>query len=104
MAQNVYALLVGIDVYPRPEYNLRGCVNDISAFEEIMATMVPANVLKVQKLLNDRATRAAVIAGFEHHLSHAGPGDTALFYYAGHGSQERAPEEFWKIEPDRLNE
>jgi hypothetical protein len=27
-----------------------------------------------------------------------------MFYYAGRGSQEPAPEEFWDIEPDRLNE
>ena len=27
-----------------------------------------------------------------------------LFYYAGHGSQEQAPPEFWNVEPDRLNE
>ena len=27
-----------------------------------------------------------------------------LFYYSGHGSQEQAPEEFWKLEPDHLDE
>ena len=31
-------------------------------------------------------------------------GDVALFYYSGHGSQEQAPEEFWKLEPDHLDE
>ena len=27
-----------------------------------------------------------------------------MFYYSGHGSQEQAPEEFWHVEPDRLDE
>ncbi len=27
-----------------------------------------------------------------------------LFYYSGHGSQERTPPEFWHLEPDRLDE
>ena len=27
-----------------------------------------------------------------------------MFYYAGHGSQEQAPEAFWHLEPDRLIE
>jgi len=27
-----------------------------------------------------------------------------LFYYAGHGSQEQTPAEFWAIEPDHLHE
>src|SRR5208337_398923 len=27
-----------------------------------------------------------------------------LFYYSGHGSQKQAPEEFWKLEPDHLDE
>ncbi len=30
--------------------------------------------------------------------------DVALFAYSGHGSQGAAPEEFWSVEPDRLNE
>jgi uncharacterized caspase-like protein len=34
----------------------------------------------------------------------AGPGETALFYYSGHGSQEPALPEHAELEPDGLNE
>lgn len=55
-------------------------------------------------LINEQATRKAVIDGFRTHLCKAGPNDVALFYYSGHGSQEQAPPEFWHLEPDRLDE
>ena len=45
-----------------------------------------------------------IIDGFTSHLCQAGSEDVALFYYAGHGSQGKAPEEYWGMEPDRLNE
>ena len=45
-----------------------------------------------------------MIAGFREHLALAGEGDVALFYYSGHGSQEPAPEVWWHLEPDRLDE
>ena len=55
-------------------------------------------------LLDGDATRAAVVDGFRTHLTQAGPDDTVLFYYSGHGSQEYAPPEFWAVEPDHLDE
>jgi uncharacterized caspase-like protein len=63
-----------------------------------------AGQMHLKILLNEQATRQAVIDGFRDHLSQAGPDDVALFFYAGHGSQENAPEEFWHLEPDRLDE
>jgi hypothetical protein len=57
------------------------------------------------KLLADaEATRQGIIDAWRGHLGQARPGDVALFYYSGHGSQENAPPEFWDFEPDRLNE
>jgi hypothetical protein len=32
MSRTIYALLIGIDEYPEPRWNLRGCVNDIDKF------------------------------------------------------------------------
>jgi uncharacterized caspase-like protein len=60
--------------------------------------------LHIRSLQNERATRASIIAGFREHLASAGKDDVALFYYCGHGSQEPAPEEFWHLEPDRMDE
>jgi hypothetical protein len=104
MSRRVYALLVGIDEYPAPIPPLRGCVNDITAVEHLLKARLAADEYLPPKVLkNAEATRQAVIDGFTH-LREAGPDDVALFYYCGHGSQERTPPEFWHLEPDRLNE
>jgi hypothetical protein len=104
MAGHVYALVVGIDDYPDPRHRLFGCVNDARAVSAFLDHQVPAGRLSLKPLLNGEATRKAVIDGFRQHLAKATAGDTVCFYYAGHGSQERAPEEFWKVEPDHLDE
>jgi hypothetical protein len=106
MAKTVYALLVGIDTYPQPVRPLRGCANDITRMETFLRARITGERgdLKLRMLKNDAATRDAVIAGFREHLALAGQEDVALFYFSGHGSQEPAPEEFWHLEPDHLNE
>ncbi|MBD2607411.1 caspase family protein [Scytonema hofmannii FACHB-248] len=105
MNHNIYALLVGIDEYVNVS-PLQGCVNDITAIKEYLEGRVNTDgyQLHLRTLLNKDATRQAVIDGFRQHLCQAGSEDVVFFYYAGHGSQEEAPEEFWTIEPDRLNE
>ncbi|MCD5341536.1 caspase family protein [Arthrobacter sp. AK04] len=101
---NVYALLVGIDAYQSPVPALRGCRNDIDTFGELLSARGPGDTIHIRTLLNEQATRAAVIAGFREHLAQAGEDDAALFYYSGHGSQEPAPEQWWHLEPDHLDE
>jgi pimeloyl-ACP methyl ester carboxylesterase len=104
--RNLYALLVGIDKYPAPVPALGGCVNDIKAIEELLGKRAVAGNLQphLKVLLNQEATRQAIIDGFLNYLSQAAKDDVVLFYYSGHGSQERTPPEFWELEPDRLNE
>lgn len=106
MPKTIYALLVGIDLYPRPVPRLYGCVNDINEFQDFLKERADnsAPTPKVQSYLNEKATRAAVIAGFQNHLAQAEKDDVALFYFCGHGSQEPTPAEFWHLEPDRLDE
>lgn len=106
MKRTLYAALVGIDDYERPVPPLRGCANDIDAIAILLeAFSKTAGFDYAPKVLkNADATRANVINSFRTHLSQAGDDDVALFYYSGHGSQERAPPEFWHLEPDHLNE
>jgi Caspase domain len=107
MTRNIYAVLVGIDEYAPASgvSNLQGCVQDIKTIQEYLEDRIPvAQLHLLPPLLNERATRSAVIDAFRGHLGQAGSEDTVLFYYAGHGSQENTPEEFWSIEPDQLNE
>ena len=106
MTSNIYALLVGIDNYASPVNPLEGCVNDVLAIEEYLQSRVKAEgwKLHLRTLKDEQATRQGIIDGFRKHLCQAGSGDVVLFHYSGHGSQENAPEEFWDIEPDKLNE
>ena len=106
MTRNIYALLVGIDEYTSPVPPLKGCINDIKTVKEYLEGRVAIDnyQLYLRTLLNQDATRQAIIDGFRQHLYQASSEDVAFFYFAGHGSQEEAPEEFWTLEPDRLNE
>lgn len=113
MSNNIYALFVGIDMYhpestPRVPRTLSGCVNDIDAVEAYLRTRVATgnkwNLVEPLILKNQQATRQAIIEGFQKYLCQANSNDIVLFYYAGHGAQEVAPKEFWKFQPDHLNE
>jgi hypothetical protein len=106
MARNLYAFLVGINNYSAPVPRLSGCTNDIDAIENYLRGRTAKDQfnLHLHKLTDEQATRQAVIDGFRQHLKQAGKDDVALFYYSGHGSQETAPEEFWAVEPDHMDE
>ena len=93
----VYALTVGINAYLPPVPALYGCVDDVAAFSTVLATRLGDSLQQVT-LLNEQATRAAVIDGWQRHLGQAGAGDVALFFYGGHGGEEPAPPELVNLE------
>ena len=111
MAKKIYALLVGINDYSKvPDTsNLYGCINDIETVEEYLRNRIATKNGKWKlvensevpwKLTDSLATRQAIIDGFEKHLCNAESEDVVLFYYAGHGSQEPAPDIFSSVEQD----
>ena len=85
-------LLVGIDEYIGNVQSLRGCRNDVERAREVLARRADSAGLTARFtiLVNGEATRAALIAAFRETFAEAGPSDTAVFYYAGHGSQHAA--------------
>ena len=114
MTRNIYALLVGINSYSGSVPNLSGCVNDVKSILELLQLRTKDGAFELKPLIltsgdpdnpnEEKPTRQAVIDAFRKHLRRAGQNDVALFYYSGHGSQELAPEPFWPLEPDHLNE
>jgi len=97
----VYALLVGIDVYPAPVPRLHGAGNDaLAARGWLLDAGVPPEGIRL--LRDGEATRAAILAGFEEHLGQARDGDTAVFWYAGHGSQQPVPARYAHLESSGL--
>ncbi|WP_069884685.1 caspase family protein [Streptomyces luteocolor] len=87
----IYALLVGVDDYPShtAPSPLTGCVNDVTEARRLLTDRTGGSA-DVRVLLNADATTAAVTDAIERHLGAAGPDDTALFWFSGHGTQSRA--------------
>jgi hypothetical protein len=84
------AFLVGINRYPDPRNNLKGCVNDVLLMAKTLREQYgfsgPADI----KLLTDeRATTANLRKGLEGLVGGAAPGDSLVFHYSGHGAQVR---------------
>jgi hypothetical protein len=65
--------------------DLDGAVSDARA----MATVLSGKYgfQSVDTLYDQQATRAGIIAAIRHLIDSSRPGDVAVFYYAGHGSQ-----------------
>ncbi len=94
-----FALLVGIDRYiNRQELpTLGGCVNDVSAMEQLLRDLYRVPVDNILKLTDSQATHEAIKRGFREHLIAAaqrwadgrrqGDPPALLFHYSCHGSQ-----------------
>lgn len=92
-----YALLVGINDYLAVA-PLNGCRNDVDRVEEFLRARA-GEALSLARLDDREATKAAVVDAFRGHLGQAGVGDTALFWFSGHGSTAPVPRELWHLEP-----
>lgn len=97
------ALLVGINKYPDPRNELRGCVNDILDMEHFITeanNVYPKQNIK--KLTNKDATKKGILSQLKWLIEGAEAGDQLLFHYSGHGAQ--APTLFSSLEKDGLDE
>lgn len=81
---DIYGLVIGIDAY-RHVQPLHGAVNDARDVADALRSL---NAREVRLLLDDAATRAAILAAWSELRAKAAPGDTLVFSYAGHGGQE----------------
>ena len=99
-------LLVGVDTYEGSVRSLHGCANDVRRARDVLARRAKAAGMACSftMLLDEQATRDGVIRAFRATFGGAGPGDTAVFCYSGHGSQQEAPPEHLVFEPDGLDE
>ncbi|WP_255953745.1 caspase family protein [Streptomyces odontomachi] len=84
---HIHALLVGVNSYP-PDIagGLTGCVNDIDAARRLIEER-GGGAARVLTLAEAEATTAAVEAAITDFMGQAGEGDTALFWFSGHGRQ-----------------
>lgn len=83
------AFLVGINRYPDPRNNLKGCVNDILLMSKTLREQYGFEGSAVSLLTDERATTANIRRGLERLVADAAPGDSLVFHYSGHGTQVR---------------
>ena len=84
------AFLVGINRYPDPRNNLKGCVNDALLMAKTLREQYGfAGPTDTKLLTDERATTANFRKGLEWLVGGASPGDSLVFHYSGHGAQVR---------------
>lgn len=78
------ALCIGINNYPGTHMDLQGCVNDANDWAGELA----ARGFKVAKLLDDQATKAAMVKAMGDLIGKAAKGDTLVITFSGHGTYQ----------------
>ena len=82
------ALLVGINQYSQPNLNLNGCVNDIRGIQDLLIAKFGFKNDEIKLLLDFEATAANIRAQLTALVTGLADGDTAVFYFAGHGVEK----------------
>jgi hypothetical protein len=78
------ALCIGINNYPGTHMDLQGCVNDANDW----AGVLTERGFKVSKLLDDQATKAAMIDAMAALIGKGAKGDTLVITFSGHGTYQ----------------
>ncbi|HWN68657.1 MAG TPA: caspase family protein [Haliangium sp.] len=88
----LHAIVIGIDRHADPRIrNLTCARNDAHTFGALLSERIAPAERRVTMLLDEQATRAAIMQAVGEDLVRAAqPDDVAIIYFAGHGSPERA--------------
>ncbi|MBC8013235.1 MAG: caspase family protein [Methyloceanibacter sp.] len=84
----LYGLVIGVDDYVGTANDLDGAVNDANDVAQALDRLGAREVIR---LVNEDASKDRIVAGWGALLAKAKAGDTIVFSYAGHGSQEPEP-------------
>ena len=79
-----HALCIGINNYPGTDMDLHGCVNDAADW----AAMLAGRGFQVERLLNAKATKVAMVHGITKTIAGAATGDIVVISFSGHGTYE----------------
>jgi WD40 repeat protein len=87
----LFALVVGIAEYAKPEYKLSFADDDARAFATFLRGQKGKSfsAVEVRELVNERASLTALLEGFQWLADSVGPDDTAVVFFAGHGVNVR---------------
>jgi len=80
------AVCVGINDYPFEDNDLKGCVNDAKAWQELLVARYGFAREDVTLLLDKDATKANILGSLEKMVAEAKPGDVLVFTNSSHGT------------------
>lgn len=80
------AFCVGINDYPYRGYDLKGCVNDVLAWSELLVDHYDFPRSNIKIITDSEATKHNIMKGIKDLLTDAGSGDVLVFVNASHGS------------------
>jgi hypothetical protein len=80
------ALCVGVNKYPQPELELKGCVNDAKGWAALLNEHFDFTSADITLLTDRRATKAAVMRALGELLAGARRGDVLVFTNSSHGT------------------
>lgn len=109
------ALLVGINDYNAPIRDgraklgssgrvipdLQACTNDVVAMRAALTAHWGFKVVDRDVLVDQQASRKAIMDALDRLATESGPGDVVFFYYSGHGSRIENPD---SDEQDKMDE
>ena len=78
------ACLIGIN-YENSQYKLNGCVNDVYKLRQLLISQYGYNSADIRLVINQAASRDAILREFTRLVANAVEGDTICFTFSGHG-------------------
>jgi secreted trypsin-like serine protease len=82
------ALLIGVEQYENPKFNLKGSRNDVRNVERLLINTFQYRPEQIMTLTDAQATRANILKAFEDWLiRESAPGARVFFYVSSHGAQ-----------------
>lgn len=79
------ALLIGINHYENPSWDLSGCLNDVDSMKALLIEKYGFG--EITTLKDAEATRQGIIEGICTLVNDSKPGDELVLHFSGHGSQ-----------------
>lgn len=85
IGKNKKALLIGIN-YENTNFQLNGCINDISLIETYLKTKGFSDTTLITDKTEIKPTKANILSSIEKFLTSSKDDDILYFHYSGHGS------------------
>ena len=81
------ALLVGINNFVEPTWQLQGCINDTEEMQQLLAQYFGFKQQDIQVLHDAAATAQGIRTGLAWLLDDSRSGDVRVFHFSSHGTQ-----------------